>query len=410
VTKIHTGERAAMRRSTLPKPRGGAVRWTAKIAAVALAGAALTGFAATHKTVTLNVNGQVSEVTTFGGSVKSVLASQGIEVTERDLVIPGVDSGVPKGGQIVVRTARPMALTIDGESKTIWTTAPTVEEALADRGVRADQASLSVARSASVARLAGVVNVSTPKALAVKVDGATIKTTSNAATVGQALDQMGVILGPNDVVTPAPAEPTEPGQQILIDRAVVQSGSETQALEFKQVKQNDPNLTKGEEKVKKPGKAGQRLITYTATVVGGKEIVRTVLFDMVIADPVDEVIAVGTKEKPKVPTGVNINVDPSSSKGIAKQMAAANYGWGDDEFACLVSLWQRESGWNHTSLNRSSGAYGIPQALPGSKMASAGADWQTNPATQIAWGLGYIKGRYGTPCGAWAHFGSHNWY
>jgi SLT domain-containing protein len=77
-------------------------------------------------------------------------------------------------------------------------------------------------------------------------------------------------------------------------------------------------------------------------------------------------------------------------------MAAANYGWGDDQFACLVSLWNKESGWRVNAAN-SSGAYGIPQALPGSKMASAGADWETNPATQIAWGMGYIAGRYGTP-------------
>lgn len=106
---------------------------------------------------------------------------------------------------------------------------------------------------------------------------------------------------------------------------------------------------------------------------------------------------------------VNINVDPGSAQGIAQSMMAANYGWGDDQFACLVSLWDKESGWRVNAANPS-GAYGIPQALPGSKMASAGADWQTNPATQIAWGLGYISGRYGTPCGAWGHSQSTGWY
>ena len=78
-------------------------------------------------------------------------------------------------------------------------------------------------------------------------------------------------------------------------------------------------------------------------------------------------------------------------------------GWSDAEFGCLVALWNRESGWRVNAYNAGSGAYGIPQALPGSKMASAGADWETNAATQISWGLGYIGGRYGTPCGAWAH-------
>ncbi|MCR2825548.1 lytic transglycosylase domain-containing protein [Microbacterium sp. zg.Y909] len=100
---------------------------------------------------------------------------------------------------------------------------------------------------------------------------------------------------------------------------------------------------------------------------------------------------------------------PADAQATARGMLAG-YGWGEDQFGCLVSLWNKESGWNYQAHNRSSGAFGIPQALPGSKMASAGADWQTNPATQIAWGLGYISGRYGSPCGAWGHSQSVGWY
>jgi hypothetical protein len=97
--------------------------------------------------------------------------------------------------------------------------------------------------------------------------------------------------------------------------------------------------------------------------------------------------------------------DPRS---IARQLLAAR-GW-SGQFSCLNSLWQRESGWNPRAMNPSSGAYGIPQALPGGKMSSAGADWRTNPATQIRWGLSYIASTYRTPCGAWAHSQSHGWY
>jgi hypothetical protein len=79
------------------------------------------------------------------------------------------------------------------------------------------------------------------------------------------------------------------------------------------------------------------------------------------------------------------------------------------QFGCLDNIWSRESGWNYQAYN-ASGAFGIPQALPGSKMASAGSDWQTNPATQIRWGLGYIKSMYGTPCGAWSFWQSNGWY
>ena len=103
-------------------------------------------------------------------------------------------------------------------------------------------------------------------------------------------------------------------------------------------------------------------------------------------------------------------VTPAGAQETARTMAATQYGWGDDQFSCLVNLWDRESGWSVNALNASSGATGIPQALPGDKMAIAGADWQTNPATQIAWGLGYISASYGTPCAAWNHSESNNWY
>ena len=86
------------------------------------------------------------------------------------------------------------------------------------------------------------------------------------------------------------------------------------------------------------------------------------------------------------------------------------FGWSSSQFGCLDSLWTRESGWNVHADNPSSSAYGIPQALPGSKMASAGPDWADNAETQIRWGLGYIQDRYGSPCGAWAHSESNGWY
>jgi hypothetical protein len=85
-------------------------------------------------------------------------------------------------------------------------------------------------------------------------------------------------------------------------------------------------------------------------------------------------------------------------------------GFGFSEFSCLNKLWDHESGWNYKATNPGSGAYGIPQAYPGDKMSSAGADWKISPATQIKWGLGYIKGRYDSPCGAWNHFQDNGSY
>ena len=97
-----------------------------------------------------------------------------------------------------------------------------------------------------------------------------------------------------------------------------------------------------------------------------------------------------------------------SPQEIAQQLLS-QYGWAG-QFSCLDSLWERESGWNPDAENPSSGAFGIPQALPASKMASAGGDWATDPATQIRWGLSYIQSTYGSPCGAWAHEEAEGWY
>jgi hypothetical protein len=101
---------------------------------------------------------------------------------------------------------------------------------------------------------------------------------------------------------------------------------------------------------------------------------------------------------------------PEGAKATARTLAASLHGWGDGEFQCLSNLWQKESGWNYRASNGGSGATGIPQALPGSKMATAGADWQTSAATQIKWGLDYIARGYGSPCSAWSHSQSVNWY
>ena len=95
-------------------------------------------------------------------------------------------------------------------------------------------------------------------------------------------------------------------------------------------------------------------------------------------------------------------VAPASTAQAYAAGLVASHGWAGSEFGCLVNLWNRESGWNAHAANPS-GAYGIPQALPGSKMGAAGGDWQNDYKVQIRWGVGYIAGRYGSPCGAWAH-------
>jgi hypothetical protein len=111
--------------------------------------------------------------------------------------------------------------------------------------------------------------------------------------------------------------------------------------------------------------------------------------------------------------GVTVVNLPPPNPGTAQSTAynmMSSFGFNPKtQYSCVNNIWTRESGWRYTAEN-ASGAYGIPQALPADKMASAGSDWRTNPATQIKWGLGYIKSVYGTPCNAWAFWQAHDYY
>ncbi len=101
---------------------------------------------------------------------------------------------------------------------------------------------------------------------------------------------------------------------------------------------------------------------------------------------------------------------PKGAREVTKELMDEKYGWGEKQYACLDELWIKESNWNYRASNKRTGAHGIPQALPATKMDSAGTDWRTNPVTQISWGLRYIEVRYESPCKAWAKFKRSNWY
>ncbi|MFM8190725.1 MAG: transglycosylase SLT domain-containing protein [Candidatus Nanopelagicus sp.] len=107
---------------------------------------------------------------------------------------------------------------------------------------------------------------------------------------------------------------------------------------------------------------------------------------------------------------VDLARQAEGAKSIAQELIAANYTWSAKQFTCLDQLWTKESNWNYKARNRVTGAHGIPQALPATKMEIVGTDWRTNPVTQITWGLKYIKERYNTPCAAWSKFKRSNWY
>ena len=241
--------------------------------------------------------------------------------------------------------------------------------------------------------------------------GVTTTFTSTAPTLTAALSARGVVLGPDDQITPAPdtalhAIPVN----VTITRVHVTLATSESTTPHAVRTVDDPSTPTGTRHVQQVGSDGQTRTIYQVKMdSSGTELSRTLMLSATLSAPVDEVIATGTQAPATLTAPAPAPVDPGTARA-AGAAAVAAHGWGPDQFACLDALWSRESGWSTTAGNRSSGAYGIPQALPASKMASAGADWLTNPATQISWGLGYITARYATPCAAWAHSQATNWY
>ena len=159
------------------------------------------------------------------------------------------------------------------------------------------------------------------------------------------------------------------------------------------------------------GVDGIKEVTYKVKYQNDEQIEKIEISSKIIKEPVNKIVEVKTRQVTSRSSEERVAVSGTKAEyqAYAKERCYA-YGWSESDFNCLVSLWNKESGWNVTAKNRNSGAYGIPQALPGSKMASAGSDYLTNYKTQIDWGLNYIKSRYGTPTAAWQHSQSKGWY
>ena len=208
-------------------------------------------------------------------------------------------------------------------------------------------------------------------------------------------------IGANDYLSVDKGQAISDGMAIELWREGKQTVTVEEEVDFEIEKVQDANREVGYREVKTPGVKGKRNATYEIEMKNGQEASRTEIASVTIEEPKKQVEIIGAK----LPTPTN----PTEAQAIGKEMMLAA-GFGEDQWGCLYNLWMRESGWRTTAGNVSSGAYGIPQSLPASNMAAFGGDYLTNPRTQIAWGLSYIKGRYGTPCGGWSAFQAKGWY
>ncbi|MFD1506978.1 G5 domain-containing protein [Georgenia yuyongxinii] len=277
----------------------------------------------------------------------------------------------------------------------------------AEAGTLALRSGEAASRSETAGRMA--LEADGARTFTLAVDDQTHEVITSAATLGEALAEAGVVDGADDNVSAPLSGAVPDGERVEIARVTTEHVTEESVEAHSTVEEKDASLPEGERKVVTAGVDGVASHTYAVKSADGEEVSRELVASVVAAVKVDEVVKVGTKKAVAEVPATTAAVSSGDPRAIGRDLAAAR-GWGAEQFRCLDALWTRESNWRVHADNPSSSAYGIPQALPGSKMASAGADWATNPATQITWGLGYIAGRYGTPCGAWGHSQSVGWY
>ena len=187
---------------------------------------------------------------------------------------------------------------------------------------------------------------------------------------------------------------------------------EVQSIPFETVTKNVANgASETKDQVLQEGKEGKKEVTYRVKYQNDVEIERTEISSVVLEEPVNKIVQVRAKQTTSRSSSSRTYISGSVAEYQAYARARCSaYGWSSADFNCLVALWNKESKWNPNAYNASSGAYGIPQALPASKMATAGTDYRTNYKTQINWGLSYISSRYGSPSAAWSHSKSTGWY
>jgi uncharacterized protein YabE (DUF348 family) len=262
--------------------------------------AGTTAFVTHDKTVTVSVDGEAREVRSFASTVGDLLASEGIPVdTAHDLVTPTPSQGLRDGETIVVRYGRPVLLTVDGETRTVWTTARNVSEALMMLGVRSEGAYVSASRSRRIGRGGIELDVRMPHHVTFLADGKRHEVTTTAPTVRSAMAEAGVQLREQDRVTTDLSAIPYAEQVVGVTRVDGKRVVEEKPIPFDTVKRRTDELYKGETEIVKAGKVGIRVKRYEETYLDGKLDSRTLVSERVAEEPVTQVVRVGTKPVPQ---------------------------------------------------------------------------------------------------------------
>jgi uncharacterized protein YabE (DUF348 family) len=350
--------------------------------------------------VHLVIDGRARTVTTDASTVGGVLRAAGYTPRSRDIVAPATSSAVHDGSRIVLRRARQLHLDVDGRTTTVWTTAPTVAAALAQLGYSSADV-ISVSRSSRLPLTPTDLAVSTPKAVTVIHDGQRQAITTTASTVDELLDDLDLTVHRADRLSVPTSARVRAGETIRLVRIENKVVTRARRVAPSVRRINDAHLDAGRRVVVRPGAAGLQRDSWVAVYIDGKLSERGKATTTTVRPARTRVVRVGTR----VPSPA-ADATPAQLQAYARSLLPS-YGWGEDQMSCLITMWNHESSWNPHAENPSSGAYGIPQALPGDKM---GPGWNTDAGVQIRWGLSYIKDRYNSPCQAWSFWQQGSWY
>ena len=307
----------------------------------------LVAFVGNNKTITLNVDGKVTSVQTFGGTVGQVVKSANLELKPADRVSPAIDSTVQNGTVINVNQAKEVKVSLDGSEKTVNTTAQDVEDLVTELGV-ASASSVSVPKDAQLSVAGSFVSISTPKSVSIVADGKVQAATTTAATVGKVLEDASLTLGANDRSSQPANAPVVNNMVIKVSRVDTgQTAVTSEEVPFKTETVESAELLKGEKEVTQAGSAGKVEKTYKLVLVDGREASRTLVTESVTAQPVTEKITVGTKAKPVAQAAPAASAGANSGAAAPAMMNEAMW----DKIAQCEST-------GNWSINSGNGYYG----------------------------------------------------
>lgn len=395
--KIHHHGSHHVRRRPYILPIFGLVLGMAIVGTVVLAKGGNTYSESSAHVVFLYDKGKKTTLNTRAETVGALVDKLSLRLLPEDVVEPARDTPIEEDNfRINIYRARPVTV-VDTASRTVTLTAKKSPRSVAE------SAGLPVYAEDEVSFAAGdidknilgeqvVVKRATPVNL--NLYGEPLLLRTHKKTVADLLKEKEINLEQGDTLQPGPETPVTPNLQVFVSRMGVKIETVEEAIPAPEQVINDASLSFGATVVRQAGAPGKRVVTYEIQTQNGREIGRRAIQRGIAQHPVPRIVAKGTTV--------------SVTGGRTEWMNAAGIRPSDHGYVNYIV--SRESNWNYLARNRSSGAYGLCQALPGSKMATAGADWATNPVTQLRWCNGYAVQRYGSWAAAYSFWSRNHWW